>query len=81
MSRNINKFKDIVFDVYARALRRCEPSIFTDGNLKTMRKRGAAKVAIDDMLKLVEFLCVIDPEDSIDQSCRTKIKVIRKLRK
>ena len=75
-NRNINKFKDIIFETYARALKKCEPSIFTDGNLKTMRKRGAAKVAIDDMLKLLEFLTDIDPEDTIDQSCRTKMKVV-----
>jgi hypothetical protein len=75
-NRNINKFKDIAFTTYARALKKCEPSIFTEGNLKSMRKRGQAKTSLEDMLTLVEHLCDIDKDDTIDLNSRTRRKVI-----
>ena len=74
--RNLNKYCDLSFNTWSRALRRAEGSVFTKPNMKTMQKRGERRASLGAVQKLGEFLLDINPDDSIDKSRRTKRKVI-----
>jgi hypothetical protein len=75
-NKNINRFRDLVLSVWARALSRACPEIMTKANIAAMRSRGQRATSLTCIQELGELVSDVAPDDAICPTMRNKKKVI-----
>ena len=71
-NRNINCFRDLPFNVWARSLSDPCAEIMTKANIAALRKRGQRSTSLKCIQEIGEFIADVSADDSICPTMRSK---------